>query len=115
MKKLLLISFGVYVFIGGSSLSIAQPTVVAPSKDFTLKNSDLVIRDSANKVRIRLDAQSGDIRVLDDDGKTVVVHVIWCYYPVTQAGKASVMPACILMAATARRAWVDRVLTVSLY
>jgi len=41
--------------------------------DFVLDHRDLVIRDGAGRVRLRLDSESGDIRVLDNEGETVAL------------------------------------------
>lgn len=61
--------------IAASGVASAQPPpiVVSPDNDFVLDNRDLVIRDSASRVRVRLDAQSGDIRVFDTNGNTVAI------------------------------------------
>lgn len=48
--------------------------VVANNNDFELKNRDLVIRDSKNRVVARIDAQSGgDFRIIDPKGKTITL------------------------------------------
>jgi len=62
---------GLIIILLLSDVTSAQ--ITAPSNDFVLDNRDLVIRDSADRVRIRLDAQSGDIRVFDTDGNTVTL------------------------------------------
>lgn len=64
--------FSTMAFLAGTAAA-QPPGFGANTNDFVLKNRDLVIRDSANRVRIRLDAQSGDIRVLDVDGNTVAL------------------------------------------
>ncbi len=76
--RICLISLYVIVTMGvGKSFAEHAPGhiggIQAPNDDFVLQNRDLVIKDSTSKVRIRLDAQSGDIRVLDPDGKTVAL------------------------------------------
>ena len=60
--------------------ALAQPNqpgggLADPSaNDFLLDNRDLVIRDGANRVRLRLDAQTGDIRIFDVNGD-VMAHI----------------------------------------
>ncbi len=39
------------------------------SNDFVLKNRDIVIKDDNNKVRVRIDSETGDIRVYNKKGK----------------------------------------------
>jgi hypothetical protein len=47
-----------------------EPPIGDPSaNDFVLNNRDLVIRDGANRVRIRADAQTGDIWIFGANGE----------------------------------------------
>lgn len=63
----------VLVLCASSSLSVAAEAFTIINDDFVLDDRDLVIRDSANRVLFRLDAQSGDLRIQDAGGDTVVL------------------------------------------
>lgn len=46
-----------------------QLPMIPVGNDFVLNNRDLVIRDGTNRVRIRADAQTGDIWIFDRNGE----------------------------------------------
>jgi hypothetical protein len=47
-------------------------TVGTPSNDQVIKNGDLVLKDANNRELLRLDGQTGDIRIKDPNGNTII-------------------------------------------
>lgn len=69
----LIISFVMLIFqppaFSQTSGDLAEPSI--GGSDFVIENRDLVIEDSLERIRVRWDSSTGDIRIFDENGDII--------------------------------------------